>query len=408
MTMAVLPLNLARVSNTLRMSVAQQSLTRTQQSLLEVQNELTTGKKLNVPSDNPGDASAAMILRRTLQQQTGYAANLQQAGSQLSQVDSTLSDLTDLLRQAQSVASANASSTVSADDRTSAADMIASYYNQALSLANTQSEGVYIFGGDRSTQAPFVADLGGVRFAGSDHMLQNSYDDGTTLSFTANGAEIFGAMDASIAGANVAPTSGAITPLTKLADLNGGAGIDTTGMVITNGAKTATIDLSAATTVEDLLNAINGSGTGAVAQINADGTGIELTNSVQGLTMTVAENGGNTASQLGLLNTTGIQANGLFGNLAALRDALIHNDQAGITNAAESLQGDLDRVISIRGQVARRCRISRPASSGCRTRPSPRSRCFPRWKTPTTTRRSRDTRPCRRLCRPTCRRRASC
>jgi flagellar hook-associated protein 3 FlgL len=60
---------------------------------------------------------------------------------------------------------------------------------------------------------------------------------------------------------------------------------------------------------------------------------------------------GSTADQLGLLNTTGIAANSLFGNLAALCDALIHNDQTGITKAAESLQSDLDRVIRIRGQV---------------------------------------------------------
>jgi hypothetical protein len=53
-----------------------------------------------------------------------------------------------------------------------------------------------------------------VRFAGSDHMLTNSFDQGTTLSFTANGADIFGAMDATIAGANISPTAGPITLLT--------------------------------------------------------------------------------------------------------------------------------------------------------------------------------------------------
>ena len=50
--MAILPVQLARVSNLLRTNVSQQSISRTQKSLLEVQNELITGKRLNVASDD--------------------------------------------------------------------------------------------------------------------------------------------------------------------------------------------------------------------------------------------------------------------------------------------------------------------------------------------------------------------
>ena len=46
-----------------------------------------------------------------------------------------------------------------------------------------------------------------------------------------------------------------MTPLTRLADLRGGAGIDQAGMRITTGLTTYNDDLSAATTVEDLINA---------------------------------------------------------------------------------------------------------------------------------------------------------
>ena len=47
--MAILPLQLARVSNLLRQNVATQRIAQTQQSLLEVQNELSSGKKINSP-----------------------------------------------------------------------------------------------------------------------------------------------------------------------------------------------------------------------------------------------------------------------------------------------------------------------------------------------------------------------
>ena len=71
-------------------------------------------------------------------------------------------------------------------------------------------------------------------------------------------------------------------------------------MILTNGTTTATIDLSSAVTVEDLLNAVNGSKTGVLAKINDAGNGIDLVNPTQGVAMTVAENGGTTAADLGI------------------------------------------------------------------------------------------------------------
>src|SRR5256885_2472084 len=97
MTMAILPLQLARVSNLLRTNVANGSISRTQQELLDVQNELSSGKRLNAPSDDPGASAIAQQLRKTLEQRESYATNIKQANDQLSEVDSTLGDLNDLM-----------------------------------------------------------------------------------------------------------------------------------------------------------------------------------------------------------------------------------------------------------------------------------------------------------------------
>src|SRR5688572_18965837 len=112
--MAILPIQLARVSNLLRTDVSQQSISRTQRSLLEVQNELITGRRLNAPSDDPGDAAIVQQLRKTLEQRAAYLDNVSQATSHLSEVDSTLGELTGLLQQAQDIASANVGSDVTA------------------------------------------------------------------------------------------------------------------------------------------------------------------------------------------------------------------------------------------------------------------------------------------------------
>src|SRR6476660_4621396 len=101
--MAILPLQLSRVSNLLRTSVATQSIARTERGLLGVQNELSSGLRINAPSDDPGAAAIVQQLQKTLEQRQAYAGNLKTGVSHLSEVDSSLGDLGDLLKQAQTI-----------------------------------------------------------------------------------------------------------------------------------------------------------------------------------------------------------------------------------------------------------------------------------------------------------------
>ncbi|MDQ3439467.1 MAG: hypothetical protein M3478_03860 [Planctomycetota bacterium] len=409
--MAILPTQLARVSNQLRTSVSQNTIARTQKSLLEVQNELITGKRIISPSDDPGDAAIVQQLRKTLEQRGAYLGNVKQAGSHLGEVDSTLGDLTDLLQQAQDIASANVGSDVTAEQRKSAAAVVDNIYSQVLTLANKQFEGMYLFAGDRLTDAPFAPEAGGVKFVGSATTLGNAFDENSVRPFMVNGDKVFGALSTRIEGtANITPSIGAatrltdlaglsdngirlgsinlsngtvtttvdlsnadtagdvvdainnagvggitatlgarginltgagadditvtevgggttasdlgvfrsvgagaglplngadvqpnVTLLTPLASLSGGAGIDlANGITIKNGEQTATINFAGAATVQDMLNRINNSGTHVRAEINAAGTGINILNPTQGTNMSIAENGGTTAGDLGV------------------------------------------------------------------------------------------------------------
>ena len=116
--MAILPLQTARVSNLLRTNLAQGQISRTQAELLRTQNELSTGRRINVASDDPGDAAVVQQLQKTLEQREAYLTNLGRAQSHLGQVDSTMADLSDLLNEAKTIASANVGSDVTADQRT--------------------------------------------------------------------------------------------------------------------------------------------------------------------------------------------------------------------------------------------------------------------------------------------------
>ncbi len=76
------------------------------------------------------------------------------------------------------------------------------------------------------------------------------------------------------------------------------------GLQIVNGGQTHTVSFSSAKTVEDLLNILNGSDAGVLAQINDTGDGLDLRTRVSGSDFSVGENGGTTAAQLGLRSFT--------------------------------------------------------------------------------------------------------
>ena len=91
----------------------------------------------------------------------------------------------------------------------------------------------------------------------------------------------------------------------SLDNLNGGAGFVPGEIKITDrSGATATINLSAAQTIGDVLNDINAAGLGVTAQVNSNGTSIDLVNTTGQTTsnLTVQEvGGGTTAASLGLI-----------------------------------------------------------------------------------------------------------
>ncbi len=301
--MSILPAGISRVSNLLQASVLSSSIDQTQQQLLLVQNELTTGKSVNQPSDNPAAASTIIQLQQGQTRRQTYSANVNSASAQLGQVDSTLGNLTNLLQQAEQIASADVNSNVTASQRQSDASIVQSLYNQALSMGNQSFEGQFLFGGAAGSTQPFVEANGHVQFVGSSQTLQNTYDDGISLSFQVNGASVFGSLaSGATGGADIAPS---LTAQTRISDLGGtsGNGAQLTSLQLSNGTVSKTVDLSSADTIGDVINSINNAAVGGITA-SISGQGLTLTGA-SGDNITVTDSGGTTAQDLGINTPSG-------------------------------------------------------------------------------------------------------
>ena len=135
--------------------------------------DLSTGKSLNVPSDDPSQVAQDLTLTTQIAQEDGDASNATAAQNQLTFTDSTLSSLTSLLQTARSLAVSGATDIIpNGSQRPLIGQQVAGLLNQALALANTQYGSSYIFAGSGSSTTPPIAPLGsppnGVQFTGNN------------------------------------------------------------------------------------------------------------------------------------------------------------------------------------------------------------------------------------------------
>jgi flagellin-like hook-associated protein FlgL len=168
-------------------------------------------------------------------------------------------------------------------------------------------------------------------------------------------------------GLGVQIRSGSVDPITGLPD----PAADLDFRITLKDGRSFDVDLAGARTVQDVLDSINAAmSAGGVAvpaefqaALAADGNGIELTDLTAGTTTTVtALNGSEAASDLGIAGATDsatltgedramVAVPSVFSHLIALREALLANDERGITLAGERLEQDIATLAEARAEV---------------------------------------------------------
>ncbi|MCH8316421.1 MAG: hypothetical protein IIA64_10645, partial [Planctomycetes bacterium] len=251
--MSSIPSNLARVPNTLVSQIVRSSLTRTQQDILRLQIQLTTGKAVNRASDNPVAASSISVLDDLIERRDQRLRNLSHGDSVLGNVDAALGDASEMLLEAKGIGSSQIGVGSDAETRKNQAQVIDAMINQLIGIANRQFQDLYLFGGDATANPPIVELLGGLQYQGVGDGMTTDVGSAGPLAITMSGEDAFGTLSARVQGAvDLNPT---MTGNTRLLDLNGGRGFGISLGTINadvNGVDVV-IDLSDAHTVSDVI-----------------------------------------------------------------------------------------------------------------------------------------------------------
>lgn len=170
--------------------------------MASVQQQLATGKKINVPSDSPAGTTTAMRIRSSLADQGQYIRNAQDGLAWLTTVDSTLQGVTAQVQRAKTLALQGANTgSMSQTSLNAIAAEIQQIRGSVLQQANTTYLGRPVFGGTTAggvaydNTGTYVGDSGVVnRRVGNGVQVQVNQDAVST--FGANGSNLFNHLDA--------------------------------------------------------------------------------------------------------------------------------------------------------------------------------------------------------------------
>ena len=123
--------------------------------LEDIQNQMSTGKKINKPSDDPVGISFSLRYRAALKENEQFTRNVDSAISWIDNTESLISETNDVLQRARELAVQGANGVMSDEAMDSIAAEINQLYDHLVKLGNSKFNGKYIFNGQMTDIKPY-------------------------------------------------------------------------------------------------------------------------------------------------------------------------------------------------------------------------------------------------------------
>jgi flagellar hook-associated protein 3 FlgL len=178
-----------RITGNRLMQMNTDAVTRNQARVGELAQEVSSGKRVTKPSDDPAAwvASHRAGMRQALAD--GAVEALESAGTRVDQTDAALTGISDIVAQVRTIAVQASSDTYNADGRAALGQQVRMLFQAAVGFANARSpDGEYLLAGTRSTTAPFDATTGA--YTGDAVAREVPSDETTLLGYTVAGSEL--------------------------------------------------------------------------------------------------------------------------------------------------------------------------------------------------------------------------
>lgn len=151
-----------RISSNQMNLIAVNSILDQQTKVARTQEQLSTGKRILSPSDDPAGTAALIGYRQSLDTLTQYQDNITVARQRLQREESSLVTVDTILDRVRELGLQANNSTLTAEDRRYIAVEIRQNLDEIMTVANTtDANGEYIFAGYQGRTQPFSRDSAG-------------------------------------------------------------------------------------------------------------------------------------------------------------------------------------------------------------------------------------------------------
>jgi flagellar hook-associated protein 3 FlgL len=134
-------------------------LDRTTTAIQRAQAQVSSGLRLQTPSDDPAAAARILTLQTEIGGNTKVQANLNTVKTEVDTADGALQSAIQAVENAISLAAQGANSTATSAERANIADQVSGLQQTLVSISQTNVSGRYIFSGDQDGQPAYQLDL---------------------------------------------------------------------------------------------------------------------------------------------------------------------------------------------------------------------------------------------------------
>ena len=159
--------------------------------LEKLQDQITSGRRINRASDDPVAVSQALVYKTSLAETTQYRANIDEAIGWLNATDTALGSATSLLSRARELAVQGANDTLAAQQREAIANEVDQLLQQAVQVGNSAFGSRYIFAGTKTTAPPFADAPGGPVYNGDGGGISRQIGASAFATINAPGDTVF-------------------------------------------------------------------------------------------------------------------------------------------------------------------------------------------------------------------------
>jgi flagellar hook-associated protein 3 FlgL len=171
----------------------------TNERLRKAQEQLSSGKLLNRPSDDPSEVARAIQLRTDIEATQQFQQNASEATGWTDVTDSALSSVADALLRVRELTVQGANGSAGPESHQAIAEELKSLIDTVKTAGNASYGGRFVFAGTQTNAQPYQMGANDA-YAGDDETVLRQIGPGVTVSVNVSGRDAIGDDTSGILG----------------------------------------------------------------------------------------------------------------------------------------------------------------------------------------------------------------